>query len=249
MATVFISYCHRDTGIAERVCSYLKRQGHAPWFAENEICVGDSISEQVARGLQKADFLLVILTRHSVASGWVKKEIESKLSEEITSGRIRVLPVLGEQPDVMWSIPELLRTKKYADITKSFEEGMHEVIKAITSHFGPPMAPKEKVAFWANIVAAAGFGKGWTHMELRVTEEVGRVAQVIRLGFETVNPGKVGLFSSLENLYCPSKKRFLACGRTLQDEGVADGDFVVLTDLEAGVVECILQLVPKPGSA
>jgi hypothetical protein len=112
------------------VATDLMMSGIAVWLDEWEIVVGHSISQKIQRGLQAADFVVVILTRNSVASGWVEKEWQSKIGEEASKCRAIILPVLAD--DCVIAI--LLQDKNYADLRNSYEKGIKRLIDAIRVH-------------------------------------------------------------------------------------------------------------------
>ncbi|WP_259461679.1 toll/interleukin-1 receptor domain-containing protein [Enterobacter sp. R1(2018)] len=105
----------------------LEAQGYIPWLDEWDIRVGESIPERISSGLQEADFILVILSSNSVGSKWVEREWQTKYWSEIEKGKIVVLPLLLQE----CVIPELLRTKKYADFRFDFNKGLNDLLYAL----------------------------------------------------------------------------------------------------------------------
>ena len=94
MARVFISHSHKDKLTAKRVAAYLKESSAEVWIDDESILVGDSIPDRIGEGIQSSDFVLVLLSSQSVKSGWVKREVETKLGEEISTGKVKVLAIL-----------------------------------------------------------------------------------------------------------------------------------------------------------
>jgi hypothetical protein len=131
MPLVFLSHSSRDSHLAQRVAIDLKMSGIDVWFDEWEIKVGHSISQKIQQGLESADFVVVILTRSSIASGWVEKEWQSRIGEEASSRNVVILPVLAED----CQIPLLLHDKHYADLRNNYEAGIRKLIDAVRSHF------------------------------------------------------------------------------------------------------------------
>lgn len=129
MAIIFISYSSKDKDIARKISSDLKALGHTPWLDEWEIKVGDCIQTKIDDGLDKCDYLILLLSDDSVNSGWVDKEWKSVYSKEIKSRRTYVLPVLLSNCE----IPRILETKKYADFRANYTLGMIDVIDSIKS--------------------------------------------------------------------------------------------------------------------
>ena len=79
MARVFISHSHQDKATARTVAQYLEANSTRVWLDENEILVGDSIPGRIEQGIADSDFVVVLLSKDSVTSGWVKREVETKL--------------------------------------------------------------------------------------------------------------------------------------------------------------------------
>ena len=71
--------------------------------------------------------MIVVLSEHAVISRWVENEWQAKYWEEVTEGQIKVLPVLAKQCEV----PTLLMTKKYADFTQSYNDGLESLLIAL----------------------------------------------------------------------------------------------------------------------
>lgn len=141
MTAVFLSYSRADLSLATRIAKDLQRHDVHVWFDEWEIKVGDSITQKIERGLEEADFVAVLLTRHSVMSGWVDKEWQSKIGEEAQHRRVHVLPLKGEECE----IPLLLKDRRYADLIESYDAGINDLIDAIRVHSSADLANKGPV--------------------------------------------------------------------------------------------------------
>ncbi len=124
----FISYSSADQQLAAWLASELRRQGYAIWLDRDEILVGHSILDEVYRGIRQSRFLIVLLTRASVNSRWVKEELSAARLEEIENARVTVLPAKCDR-DV--EIPQVLRGKRWADFTSSSEDGLQSMMRAM----------------------------------------------------------------------------------------------------------------------
>jgi hypothetical protein len=129
MGSVFLSHSSEDKPLARRIARDLQAAGHYVWLDEWEIHVGHSITQKIQQGLEKTDFVVVLLTRRSVESGWVEKEWQSRIGREIKQRSVEVLPVLANDCE----IPLLLRDKKYADI-RDYRLGFDELLRALAHH-------------------------------------------------------------------------------------------------------------------
>jgi formylglycine-generating enzyme required for sulfatase activity len=136
MRTVFISYSSKDRDFAERLAADLKASGAGVWFDQWEIKVGDSITQKINDGIHDNDYLAVVLSPDSVASPWVRKELNAAMMKELNRRSVFVLPILYRDCE----IPSLIADKRYADFRKSYEFGFSEVLKVLTPpEFEPEM--------------------------------------------------------------------------------------------------------------
>jgi len=121
---VFVSHSSQDKPFATQLAVDLSNAGHFPWLDDWEISAGDSIPSKIAVGIKDCDFVLVILSKHSVNSHWVEREWEAKYWDEVQSGEVKVIPVLFEECD----IPQLLKTKKYANFVWNYADSLDEIL-------------------------------------------------------------------------------------------------------------------------
>ncbi|KSU59040.1 hypothetical protein AS034_18955 [[Bacillus] enclensis] len=125
---VFISHASKDKTFAKTLATDLSEAGHIPWLDEWDIGVGDSIPGSISKALKNSDFVLVILSDNATKSSWVQAEWENKYWDEINEGRVIVLPVLYENCE----LPNLLKTKKYADFSKDYSYGLESLLLALS---------------------------------------------------------------------------------------------------------------------
>lgn len=128
-SSIFISHSSEDKPFARWVATDLKASGHEPWLDEWEIKVGESIPAKISLGVKEADFVIVILSKDAINSNWVEREWQNKYWDEVSSGNIHVLPILYKDCE----IPELLKTKRYADFRNNYNDGLEDVLSAINA--------------------------------------------------------------------------------------------------------------------
>ena len=128
--SVFISHSSQDKQIARRLALELAKRGVDVWLDEWAVEVGDSISRKVEDALEKCTYVILLLSPRAVASNWVDKEWRAAFSREMERGEITVLPVLADK----CIVPPLLRDRKYADISESFERGLEELVSMLGKH-------------------------------------------------------------------------------------------------------------------
>lgn len=123
----FMSHSSTDKKFVHRLENDLITHGIDVWVDDKNITVGKSIPHEIEKGLEQSDFLLLCLTPRAVESGWVEKEWHSKFYEHVNTSEIGVFPVLVED----CSIPPFLRSTKYADFTKDYEEGLSQLLYSL----------------------------------------------------------------------------------------------------------------------
>jgi len=123
----FVSYSGADKPFVERLGRSFRAVGVNYWVDYREIRVGDSITDQISKGLRDAGNLVVVLSRASVKSRWVSEEINAAYMAMVEGMGVRLCPALIESCDV----PVLLRTRRYADFTKDYRLGFRELIEGL----------------------------------------------------------------------------------------------------------------------
>lgn len=124
---VFISYSHEDRAIVERLAQDLRIYGFDVWIDFWSMRAGDSLLTRIGQGITEAAFFLVALSKTSVASDWVNRELEVALQRELAEKRVVVIPLRLE--DVV--IPPFLTPKMYANFSTDYEVGLKETVEAL----------------------------------------------------------------------------------------------------------------------
>jgi hypothetical protein len=83
----FISYSTKDEAFARRLYERMQAAHLRVWFASDDIKGDDKLHEQIERAIQLHDRLLLVLSKHSLASAWVQLELRRARRAELTSGR------------------------------------------------------------------------------------------------------------------------------------------------------------------
>jgi hypothetical protein len=126
-ARVFLSHSSKDKWFVRRIATDLKRAGVIPWVDEWQIRAGESIPQKVSDGIKDSDCIIVVLSKNAIESKWVEREWQTKYWDEIQRDRVLVIPVLIED----CKIPELLKTKKYADFREDYNDGLTDLLLAM----------------------------------------------------------------------------------------------------------------------
>src|SRR5262249_3421546 len=89
----FISYSSKDQSFAERLYGDLQHKGVRCWFAAEDLAIGEKIRTGIDNSIRSHDKLLLVLSRHSVASDWVEQEVETALARERAETRLVLIPI------------------------------------------------------------------------------------------------------------------------------------------------------------
>jgi hypothetical protein len=89
----FISYSSKDQSFAERLYADLQNKGVRCWFAPVDLRIGDEIRVGIDESIRVHDKLLLVLSKHSIESEWVKKEVETAFEREQKQKRRVLFPI------------------------------------------------------------------------------------------------------------------------------------------------------------
>jgi TIR domain len=123
----FLSYSSADKEYARRLAHALDQEAIKVWLDERELRIGDSLWDSIGAGIDSSTYLLILISPRSVASPWVRRELNAALSLEIEAGRKVVLPVVAEET----KLPVILRERLYCDLSEGFEQGVAALVQAM----------------------------------------------------------------------------------------------------------------------
>jgi uncharacterized protein YjbI with pentapeptide repeats len=78
----FISYSSKDQQFVERLHVDLQAKGVKCWFAPKDLKIGENIRLVLDQSIRKQDKLLLVLSKSSVTSSWVEKEVSTAFDRE-----------------------------------------------------------------------------------------------------------------------------------------------------------------------
>lgn len=129
MSKIFLSHNSKDKPFIRKLAADLRSYSHVVWLDEQDILIGDSITDKIGEGLADSDYVIVALSSDSVNSSWVNREIQVATNREINEGKTILLPILIENI----SLPTILRDKLYLDFTTEdvYQKSFKKLIEAI----------------------------------------------------------------------------------------------------------------------
>jgi hypothetical protein len=110
---VFLSHSSRDKRFVRSLAGYLEENGITVWLDEADLRAGEPLAEQLAGGVQNARLMVVVLSRNSVRSKWVQKELSLAVNQELEGGEVRVIPIMIDR----CTVPPLIADKLRLDFT------------------------------------------------------------------------------------------------------------------------------------
>jgi hypothetical protein len=128
VTSIFLIHSSEDKIFARKLAKALRAQGIKVWLDEDFVRVGDSLPDTLAEAIDGSDFVGVILSRKSVESSWVKKELSLSIAKEVEEDKAVVFPLLLEE----CTIPVTLKDKLFADFSDDeFDEPLSKLLFAL----------------------------------------------------------------------------------------------------------------------
>jgi hypothetical protein len=183
---VFVSHSSKDKPFVRRLVDELKQRNVHVWFDERELQVGDSIVHGISTGLNDADYLLVILSKNSVASHWVQSELNAAMMEQTSQRGIVVLPAVIDD----CQIPILLRDRIYADFRADFDTGLNALLRVFAQEEETAQSsePAHKAAFAASDCRTTLAALKLAELRQRMTKRMNR-GEIGTIWFDVLESG------------------------------------------------------------
>jgi|ERR1035441_1559333 hypothetical protein len=119
--SVFLSHNSSDKPFVRGIYRYLCGSGMKVWIDEAELNAGDSLIEALADAVFRVDCVVAVISKTSVASRWVKKELAWAMTREIRGRRVRVIPIIKDEARV----PKPLSDKLWLDFSSAYLRRKH----------------------------------------------------------------------------------------------------------------------------
>jgi TIR domain len=123
----FLSHSSHDKPFIRKLAADLKVNGVQVWLDEINIKVGESIPDKISQGLAESDYFLFASSKNSIASEWVKKELNSALLKEVEKRAVTIFPIKLDDS----AMPTIIADKKYADFSQSYKKGLEDLLRSM----------------------------------------------------------------------------------------------------------------------
>ena len=127
---VFISHSTKDKVFVGRLARDLKKNDISTWIDDNEILIADSLPEKIENAIINSKYFIIVLSKNSIHSEWVNREIRIAVKEERDVGNVIVIPLIIDDCE----IPLLLKNKLYAEFKYPYQysKSLKKVISLLT---------------------------------------------------------------------------------------------------------------------
>ena len=148
---IFMSYSRREVGFVDQLTSRLETEGFRVWLDYRSLVPGSPWKEQIEKGLDQSEVILLVVSRESIASKYVELEWRRVIQEE----NKRIILVIFEAVD----LPDVLEKYEWVDFRGNFEAGIKELVGQLESpiqeeHLVPETGFKVPgVVWWAFLLS------------------------------------------------------------------------------------------------
>jgi formylglycine-generating enzyme required for sulfatase activity len=140
MSDIFISYSSEDRGKAKDIADALEQQGFSSVWWDRDILPGKPWDTVIEEALDAANCVIVLWSKTSVSSEWVKAEASEGKQRRI------LITVLIEREE---KIPLAIKLMKAADLRdwkdKLPHPGFDSLLKAVAGILGRPVQPSQRM--------------------------------------------------------------------------------------------------------
>lgn len=119
---IFISYSHKDRVVATKICEVLESADIKCWMAPRDINGGEDYAEAMEVAIKKCDKFLLVFSRNSAMSQYVKAEVSIAFCE----GKI-IIPYKIDNTELTGSLRVHLNDRHW------IEGGIKQVVSAIVT--------------------------------------------------------------------------------------------------------------------
>lgn len=127
---IFISYASEDVAHAQQLYQRLKAKGFRPWLDRKNLLPGQTWRREIAKSIKDADFVLVCLSRLSLAKrGYFQTEVKLVIetAAEMPFGGVYLIPVKLDDCEV----PLELSEKQYVNLFA--EDGFERICEVLVT--------------------------------------------------------------------------------------------------------------------
>lgn len=123
---VFISHSSKDSQAAEDICNLLEQNNHKCFLSFRDIRSGQEYAEEILKGIERADVLLLLLSKEANKSPHVLREIERAVSKKTT-----IIVYKTEEVELTKSMEYFLMTHQWLNTSPG--TGYDEILNCVNA--------------------------------------------------------------------------------------------------------------------
>ena len=131
---IFISHSSKEADIAKALCSAIEKSGQGCFLAPRDIRSGYEYAEEIAAGIDRADAVLLLLSKASNSSPHVLREVERAVSKSIP-----IIVYKLEEVELTKSMEYFLMTHQWMMADKDSYEAVVECIRNLNTNKEQPV--------------------------------------------------------------------------------------------------------------
>lgn len=136
---VFLSYAGPDFTIAEKIAHALHASGIDTWWAGWSLEAGQSLRQEIDKGLDACTHFVALLTPQSITRPWVKEEMDAGLVLHV-EGKARFVPVRMDLS--VDELPLLLQGKVSPSLDGDFDIQLKRLVSQVKGENRKPPLPE-----------------------------------------------------------------------------------------------------------
>lgn len=130
---VFISHSSQDKRFVRTLKRCLHENDIETWVDEDQLELGDKLIEKLEDALVSSSHLVIVLSKASVESDWVRLELKKAIINQRTGLTNKIIPIKLKKCE----IPEELTDLLYGDLTEEVVLVEDDHLKFISNGFEP----------------------------------------------------------------------------------------------------------------
>jgi hypothetical protein len=128
---VFISHSSVDKEFVRTLKRDLNANGILTWVDEDQITIGDSLTEKLDSGLTQSSHFIIVLSQASVNSDWVKYEIQKALVNKKIKLLNKIIPIKYNECEIPSEFSDLL----YGDLSNETRVIKNDYVEFVSTEY------------------------------------------------------------------------------------------------------------------
>lgn len=141
MNTAFVSHSSQDKNFVDLLIHVLDFHHIQTWYDSHDIEHGKKFIEEIQNGIEKADCLIVVISKNSLNSKWIVREISSFLTSKPDA---KMLPIVIEKVKIN-ELFEGLEAYQAILFYENMLDGFNELLNVFGKEFLPVAERREAI--------------------------------------------------------------------------------------------------------